>query len=54
MRINKYFLQSDLLENEMTNLQLPGMALQWQHTGLAAGIGMSGEFVDQRKQKLGS
>lgn len=37
------------MENEMTKLQLPGVALQWQHTGLAAGIGMFGEFVDQRK-----
>lgn len=52
--IIKYFLQSNLMENEMTKLQLPGMALQWQHTGLAAGIGMFREFVDQRKQKLGS
>lgn len=37
------------MENEMTELQLPGMALQRQHTGVAAGIGMFGECVDQRK-----
>lgn len=40
------------MENEIVTLQLTGMALQWQHTDLAAGIGMFGEFVDNRQQKL--
>lgn len=42
------------MENEIVKLQLTGMALHWQHTDLAAGIGMFGESVDNRKQKLGS
>lgn len=41
------------MESEMAKLQLPEMALQWQHTGLAAGTGVFGEFVDPRKHKLG-
>lgn len=41
------------MENEIVKLQLTGMALQWKHTDLAAGIGMFGESVDNRKQKLG-
>lgn len=46
--INTYFLQSDLMENEMTELHLPGMAFQWQHIDLAADISMFWEFVNQR------
>lgn len=37
----------------MAKLQILGMALQWQHAGLAAGTGVFGEFVDPRKDKLG-
>lgn len=42
------------MENEMTKLCLPGVAFQWQHTALAAGIGVSQEFANQRREKLSS
>lgn len=42
------------MENEIVKLHLIGMALQWKHTDLAAGIDTFGESEDNRKQKLGS